>query len=183
MSVVTPHEKLLDLALNLVHPVEIFVVPEAHTTKRAALTHVKQLPREPRPTDIVVVGDQAFHYHDGQLNDPPARVRAGAAAAPDPTVVHLSAAAQDFIVWYSDQPFAISEIRPIPTSPDRPKPYRGPNNPFYRMLPFGNDDDGDKAGTRVVVSGPIQLSAADGLFKVSLRINGVDVDPHIATAP
>jgi hypothetical protein len=176
-----PHEKLLDLAFQLVHPVEIFVVPEAHATKHAALAHVKELPREPRPTDIVVVGDQAFHYHDGALSDPPGRVHAGV-AKPDPTVVHLSASAQDFIVWYSDHPFAITQIHPMPESLDRPKPYRGPNNPFYRTLPFG-DDNNDDSGTRVVVSGPIQHSAVGGLFKVSLRINGHDIDPHIATAP
>src|SRR5215831_17604060 len=119
MPVMMPHEKMLDLALQLVHPVEIFVMPETHATKSAALTHLKQLPREPRPTDIVVVGDQAFHYHDGALNDPPGRVHAASSAGPvqDPTVVHLSAAAQDFIVWYSDHTFAISQIHPMPAGP------------------------------------------------------------------
>jgi hypothetical protein len=64
---------------------------------------------------------------------------------------------------------------------DHNSPYDGPSNPFFRELPFGTGDA--EEGTRRVTSGPIQPSAVNGFFKVSLRINGHDIDPHIATAP
>jgi len=171
------HHRLADLAVKLVHPVEIFVVPESHATKSAAVSHLQKLPRTPEPTDIVVVGDKAFHYSHGVLGDP-APHKAITSRGSDPTLVELSAERQDFVVWYSEHPFAIADVQPKSAYPDTTRRYGGPNNPFYRELPFGDDDDDL---SRIVVSGPVRPSASGGLFKVSLRINGRLIDPHIAT--
>lgn len=184
MTSVLHHEMLLKLAAKLIHPVAIIVLKEGEHTKgqpvkEAAVAHLKSLSVAPQPTDIVIFKDKAYHYHDGVLDDADGyAVAAASRRASDPTVVHLSADLQDFVVWHSDHPFAIADVRPISAYPDRARRYSGPNNPFYRELPFG-DDQSD--ASRVVVSGPIRPTAVGGLFKVTLRINGKEIDPHIAT--
>ena len=154
------------LLKKLVHPVRIVVLPD----KSKALE-----PPGLRPTDIIVRDGVATHPSSSAKAFSRADTHDEKHIADDPTVVRLSVKQQDFILWYSDRPFSIVDIKPISAYPDARKTYAGPNNPFHRDLPFGDNNF-------FVVSGPIKSSARNGLFKITLRVEGRLYDPHIATA-
>ncbi|HZR23064.1 MAG TPA: hypothetical protein VFA59_05700 [Vicinamibacterales bacterium] len=160
--------------LSLVQPVEIFVMPGHVTTTDEAVRHIQSMKHPPAPTDIIVIGNKAGHYHGGVIIE----VHSHKHGAHDPTVVRLSPEKQDMILWYCERhKFSIYDIKPDPDhAPDaaKVKKYAGPNNPFYRELPFGKAE-------HYVVSGPVQPHGANGFFKVVLNIDGVLIDPHIET--
>jgi hypothetical protein len=167
-------QDVVKTASTLVKPVQIFVLSGPPTTTSAA-KKVKKMKTKPAPTDIIVFGSKAGHFTGKTVI---AAETEENSSKPDKTAVKLSAAKQELIAWRCTKPFSVDDVRPAPNFKYNGKAYKGPNNPFYRDLPFHSTKIGDQ---HVVLSGPTRADAKHGRFKVVLRFGTKRVDPHIET--
>jgi len=129
-----------------------------------------------KPQDIIVQGTHSGHFIGATVI---AEDVSHEAPHADKTLIKLSASKQSMIAWSSKHRFSIVDIQPLDGyAYKKGRPYAGPNNPFYRELPFRGG--GPK---KPILSGPIRPDAERGMFKVILKIGGRRIDPHIETGP
>jgi hypothetical protein len=128
-----------------------------------------------RPTDIVVMDCEPWHYVGGEL-------RAHARAHHDfpETILQLSRKQENRAVWWSEEPFEITEIGPSDLD-DAKGPY-----PFLAQVPLAATTERDRADRRdiFVVRSSVHIPGADNhKYKIVFTIGGDSIDPDMSCNP
>jgi hypothetical protein len=122
-----------------------------------------------RARDIIVIGSKPFHFAAHQVREHP-KVHHD---CPD-SILQLSVADKNRAVWWSTQPFTITNIEGDPEHGLKDAPY-----PFTSELKTIREDSLDAKKIHVVRSSVPTTDAIGFHYKITFEVNGHLVDPNI----
>lgn len=138
--------------------------------KRSATDVVGKIPKT-KPRDIVVIATKPYHLVRKELREHPNVHH----EFPD-TILQLSIEEENRAVWWSTTRFDITDINYSAHTPRQPG---APRSPFKDLPVTKEEQDGDGQIVYVARStAPVQESEGQQ-YKITLSVNGKDVDPDM----